>query len=119
MSLHHPPSTTETWKKFSWMPSMNQDRAVQEVVPTVTGKEMFGVLHVVYCSFCPVDVNGGIKLFLRLKFVMRQHLEYLLAYDNGLSNKISDVKNTLLLQKAKESRSGKVTSTPQLYFTLL
>lgn len=50
MSLHHPPSTMETWKKSSWTPSMNQDRAAQEVVPTVTGKEMFAVLcAVVWC----------------------------------------------------------------------
>lgn len=53
-----------------------------------------------------MDVNGGVKVFLRLKFVMLQYLEYLLAYDNWLSNKTSDWKSTLLLQKAKESRSG-------------
>lgn len=75
MSLHHPPSTMETWKKFSWTPSMNQDRAVQEVVPTVTGKEIFAVPHVIYCSFYPLGINGGVELFVTLKFVMFQYLE--------------------------------------------
>lgn len=86
---------------------MNQDRAAQEVVPTVTGKEMFAVLHTIYCSFYPVDINGGVKLFLRLKFVMLRYLEYLLAHDNSISNKTSDLKDISLLQKAKESRGGK------------
>jgi len=68
---------------------MNQDRAVQEAVPTVTGKEVFTVLHAVYCSFDPVKVHEGVKLFLRLKFVMLWYSEYLSAHGNWLSNKTS------------------------------
>lgn len=71
---------------------MNQDRAVQEVALTVTGKEVFAVLPAVYCGFYPVGVNRGLKLFLRLKFVMLWYLEYLLAH-NWLSIKTSDLKN--------------------------
>lgn len=81
-SHHPPPSTMETWKKFSWTLSMNLDRAVQEVVPTVTGKGMFDVLHVVCGGFCLVGVSGVVRLFLRLKFVVLQYLKNFLAHDN-------------------------------------
>lgn len=61
---------------------MNPDRAVQEVVPTVTGKGMFAVLHAVCGGFYPVGVSGAVRLFLRLKFVVLQYLKNFLTHGN-------------------------------------
>ena len=42
MYLPHPLSTMETWRRFFWMHSMNQDRVVQEPV-LKDGQIMFDV----------------------------------------------------------------------------
>lgn len=68
---------------------MNPDRAVQEVVPTVTGKGMFAVLHAVCGGFYPVGVSGAVRLFLRLKFVVLQYLK-------NCKDKTSHIKVTLM-----------------------